>query len=89
MRGAFATILQGRVFLDWKEPADGAAVASYKIEHHQRPAGDWTLISVAPESEATLNNQERGKDWECRIIAVNKAGEGAPSNIAAAVVWGP
>jgi len=65
---------------------DGAAVASYKIECHERPAGDWTLISVALECEATLNNQERGKDWEYRIIAVNKTGEGAPRNTAAAVV---
>jgi hypothetical protein len=26
------------------------------------------------------------KDWEYRVIAVNKAGEGAPSNTAAAMV---
>ena len=61
---------------------------SYKIERRERPAGPWTLISVALESEATVNNQERGKDWEYRVIAVNKAGEGAPSNAAAAVVEG-
>jgi len=77
---------EGWVFLDWKEPADGGAVASYKIERRLRPAGDWALISVALESEATLNNQERNKDWEYRVIAVNKAGEGVPSNTVAAVV---
>jgi hypothetical protein len=65
---------------------DGGAVASYKIERRERPAGDWMLISLAMESEATLNNQERGKDWEYRIIAVNKAGEGMPSNTVAAVL---
>ena len=37
-------------------------------------------------TEATLNNQERGKDWEYRAIAVNAAGEGVPSDTAAAVV---
>jgi hypothetical protein len=77
---------EGWVFLDWKEPIDGGAVASYKIERRLRPAGDWALISVALESEATLNNQERNKDWEYRVIAVNKAGEGVPSNTVAAVV---
>ncbi len=77
---------EGWIVLDWKEPIDGGAVASYKIKRRLRPAGDWALISVALESEATLNNQERNKDWEYRIIAVNKAGEGAPSNTAAAVV---
>ena len=49
-------------FLDWKEPVDGGAVASYKIEHSERPAGSWSLISVALESEAILNNEERNKD---------------------------
>ena len=77
---------EGWVFLARKEPADGGAVASYKIERRLRPVGDWALISVALESEATLNNQERNKDWEYRVIAVNKDGEGVPSNTVAAVV---
>jgi hypothetical protein len=66
MRRAFAATLQGGGFLDWKQPVDGAAAAPYKIEHRKRPAGEWTLISLALESEATLNNQQRGKDWEYR-----------------------
>ena len=77
---------EGWVNLDWKSPADGGKVASYKIERRERPAGSWALISLAMESEGTLTNQERGKDWEFRVIAVNKAGEGTPSNTVAAVV---
>jgi len=77
---------EGWIFLDWKKPADGGAVAAYKIERRERPTGDWMLISMAIESEATLNNQERGKDWEYRVIATNKAGEGVPSNTVAAVL---
>ena len=49
---------EGWVFLDWKEPIDGGAVASHKTERRLRPAGDWALISVALESEATLTNQK-------------------------------
>ncbi len=30
---------EGRVFLDWKEPVDGGAVASYKIERRGRVIG--------------------------------------------------
>ncbi|MFA6240901.1 MAG: fibronectin type III domain-containing protein [Candidatus Hydrogenedentales bacterium] len=77
---------EGWVFLDWKAPVDGGAVASYKIERRERPAGAWGIASMALDSESTLTNQERGKDWEYRVIAVNKAGEGVPSNTAAAVV---
>jgi len=77
---------EGWVFLDWKKPSDGGKVASYKIECRERPAGDWVIVALAMESEATLNNQQRGKDWEYRVIAVNKAGEGVPSNTVAAVV---
>lgn len=77
---------EGWVFLDWKKPTDGGAVAAYKIERRERPAGDWMLVSMAIESEATLNNQERGKDLEYRVIATNKAGDGVPSNTVAAVL---
>ena len=66
--------------------ADGGAVAAYKIERRERPAGECILVSMAIESEATLNNQERGKDWEYRVIATNKAGESVPSNTVSAVV---
>ena len=68
------------VFLDWKAPAEGGAVASYKIERRERPAGDWMLVSLAFESETTLTGQDRTKDWEYRVIASNKAGDGPPSN---------
>jgi hypothetical protein len=77
---------EGWIFLDWKPPVEGGMVAAYKIERRERPAGNWMLAALAIESEATLNNQERGKDWEYRILATNKAGESEPSNTIAAVL---
>jgi hypothetical protein len=71
------------VFLDWKKPADGGAVASYKIERRERPTGAWTLLNVAFESEAMLAGQDRTVEWEYRVIASNKAGDGPPSNTTA------
>jgi len=41
---------------------------------------------MAIESEITLTNQERGKQRECRVLAVNKASEGEPSNTVMAVL---
>jgi len=77
---------EGWIFLDWKQPSDGGAVAAYKIERRERPSGDWLLIGMAIETESTLNNQDRGKDWEYRVIATNKTGESTPSNTVAAVL---
>ncbi|MFA6243903.1 MAG: hypothetical protein WC655_23370 [Candidatus Hydrogenedentales bacterium] len=32
------------------------------------------------ESETTPTNLERGKEWEYRVVAVNKTDDGQPSN---------
>jgi len=77
---------EGWLFLDWKEPVDGGAVAAYKIQRRLRPDGPWTDAGMAMESEITLTGQARGKEWEYRAIAVNKAGEGEPSNTVMAVL---
>ena len=77
---------EGWVFLDWKSPSDGGAVAAYRIERRERPAGDWMIVSMAIDSEIMLTGQERAKDWEYRIIATNKTGDGVPSNTVAAVL---
>ncbi len=66
--------------------ADGGAVASYKIQRRLRAEGTWLDVGMAMESKTTLANQERGKEWEYQVIAVNKAGEGAPSNSVMAVL---
>jgi hypothetical protein len=70
----------GWVFIDWKRPIDGGAVANYKIERRERPTGDWALIGIAYDSEETLTGQDSATDWEYRVIASNKAGDGIPSN---------
>ncbi|HWP38186.1 MAG TPA: fibronectin type III domain-containing protein [Gemmatimonadales bacterium] len=74
------------VFLDWKEPLEGGEVAAYRVQRRKRDGGDWADAGMSVESEVTLNGQEAGVEYEYRVVAVNKAGEGAPSNIARAVL---
>ena len=64
------------VFLDWKESIDGGQVAAYKVQRRERPAGEWSDVATAVESEITLNGQTRSKECEFRVLAMNKAGEG-------------
>jgi len=77
---------EGWVFLDWKAPADGGVPAAYKVMRRERPAGAWEEVATAVISEATLVEQPRGKELEYRIVAVNKSGDGEPSNTAMVVL---
>ena len=77
---------EGWVFLDWKAPVDGGAPSAYRVMRRERPAGAWEDVATAVISEATLVEQPKGKELEYRIIAVNKAGEGEPSNTAMVVL---
>ena len=76
----------GWVFLDWKAPVDGGSPAAYKVMRRERPEGAWQETATAVISEATLVEQPTGKELEYRIIAVNKAGDGEPSNTAMVVL---
>jgi hypothetical protein len=74
------------VLLDWKEPSGGGRVAAYKVQRRKKGDTSWADVGTAIESELTLTGQERGVEWEYRVVAVNKAGEGEPSNTVAAVL---
>jgi len=76
----------GWLTLDWKKSPDGGKAAFYRVERRKASGGEWAMVGTALETEVTLNNQERGKEWEYRVIAVNKAGESGPSNIVEAVL---
>lgn len=86
--GALEALHQGEdwIGLRWIKPQDGGAIAAYRIERRERPDSAWMIVGMAVECEATLTGQKRGIDWEYRIIAINKAGEGPPSNTVTAVL---
>ena len=86
---SFTSVLQGEgtVLFKWKSPLNGAngPVRSYLIERRDEPAGGgefgpWTQAGISMEPEITLTGQPRGVQMEFRVIAVNIAGNGEPSN---------
>lgn len=76
----------GWTLLDWKEPVGGGKVAAFKVQFRPRKEGPWRDVGMAVETEILLNGQERGLQLEYHVIAVNKAGEGKPSNIVTVVL---
>ena len=46
----------------------------------------WSNAGITIESEITLSSQERGKEWEYRVIAFNKVVEGEPISTVMAVL---
>jgi len=74
----------GWVFLDWKAPADGGKPKAYKVQRHvvgAEPVNDrWEDVATAILSEITLVDQPEKTQLEYRVTAVNKSGEGSPSN---------
>jgi len=71
---------KGWLFLDWKAPADGGKPKAYKIQRRNRNSGDWADIATAILTESTLVDQPERTELEYCVMAVNKAGEGQPSN---------
>ncbi len=70
----------GSLSLAWKAPIDGGSPAAYKVMRRERPAGAWEDVATAVIAEAQLSDQPKTVELEYRIIAVNKAGDGEPSN---------
>lgn len=80
---AFEIVGQGDswVKFDWKEPADGGAVAAYKVQRSDDGV-NFADAATATESEAILINQPNAKKLVYQAVAINKAGIGLASNTA-------
>lgn len=69
--------------LTWKPPeSDGnAAITHYIIEKREKGNPKWEKAAEVPgdQTKGTAPFLTEGKDYEFRVIAVNKAGPGEPS----------
>ena len=70
----------GWITLDWEKPEGGGKIAAYKVQCREDGSSEWRDVGMAVETNLTLSGQESGKRLLYRVIAVNKAGEGEPSN---------
>jgi hypothetical protein len=79
-----------RIDIEWKAPDSdgGAPLEKYLVEKREKGKGPWVKgAEVGPNTTKTSVNQlEEGKEYEFRVIAVNKAGNSPPSECSAAQI---
>ena len=82
----------GAVYLRWSNPVrgDGGRVMTYIVERRERSGdagfNEWRLVAVTHAKEILLTEEPRGQRLEYRVLGMNRAGQGAPGNVATAVV---
>lgn len=77
---------ENAITLAWRKPPEGGSVAAYRIERQRWGEDEWTVVGTAVKKRITLKRQVNGIAWTFRVISVNKAGEGKPSNSVKAVL---
>jgi hypothetical protein len=71
--------------IEWSVPLDdgGAAITGYHIESKTKGEGEdfqlWETIDTN-RTRASLQKLQKGKEYQFRIIALNKAGKSDPSH---------
>ncbi|VDL60884.1 unnamed protein product, partial [Hymenolepis diminuta] len=72
-----------RIDIKWEPPEfdGGAPITGYHVERKEPKSNRWTKITIkpVPEPEYTDGTVTPGKDYQYRVIAVNKAGPSPPS----------
>nr|AZI15635.1 UNC-22 [Auanema rhodensis] len=79
--------------LKWDAPRDngGSPISHYDVERKDVKTGRWIKVNTAPVHGTTFSDQRVQKDhtYEYRVVAVNKAGPGQPSDPSAQAVAKP
>lgn len=60
------------VSLRWDPPVERDSILHYQVERRERPRGEWTRVCLSEGTEITFSEDEKDKDLEYRVIAVNK-----------------
>ena len=66
--------------ITWSTPASdgGSPVSGYTIEQRVNASGDWSKAfrGIVEETTYTVTDLKEGNEYEFRVAAVNKAGQG-------------
>ena len=61
-------------------------VKFYEVQRTRFGEDEWRIEGATTDTYIRLDNQERGMEWEYRVIAANKEGQGMDSNVVTAVL---
>ena len=70
----------------------GAPIEKYIVQMRDKEGRQWVDAAIAPgnKTEAkVINGIEEGHEYEFRVVAVNKAGPGEPSDVSKSVIAKP
>jgi len=70
----------GTAVFHWRKPINGGKVSAYKVQRFEEDQEIWTTVAIETHAEALLLYQQVGKPLSYRVMAINSAGEGTPSN---------
>lgn len=81
------------VDLAWTPPKNdgGAPIEKYIIQMHDKAARGWQNVATVPgdKTAGRVTDVEEGHEYEFRIVALNKAGPGEPSDPSKSVIAKP
>ncbi len=75
-------ITQNSADLSWAAPDKdgGAKIERYIVEIREKGDMKWRTIDKAPSTQHTVTGLREGVEYEFRVTAENKAGQGPPSD---------